>query len=350
MLKIDLLTLFAILGTAHGLFFSVLLWLRSRNNFSNKVFALLLLATSIRVAKNIVVHTSLIDPGLQYPIPFWRTAVNFGLIHQFAIGPLFYLYFLIRAKQNYTFKKSFYLHFIPYFLLFPTSTFLPWKFWINGGLWASYISILVYYLLAFYIYYHAYSRQKPPMENGDKRALGWLKTLIIIVGLLLLAYSPALFKYVGYIGGCVLYAIGVYIVSMIILKENKGSRYLQKKYQTSSLKQEQFSQLKNSLEDIMQKEKLFLDPQLTLNKLAKTLDISPNHLSQLINTHYQRSYSDYINDLRVEEVKRRLKQDVGQSKTINSLAFDSGFNSISSFYTVFKKHTGMTPSEFRKQG
>jgi len=350
MLKVDVPTLFAILGTAHGLFFSIVLWLKSKNSFSNKVLALRLIATSIRVAKNIVVHTSLIDPNLHYPIPFWRTAVNFGLIHQFVIGPLFYLYFLSRANNRFQFKSTFYLHFIPYFLLLPTSTFLPWEFWDSIGLWLSYISILVYYLLAFYTYHHAFSQQKIKGKNGDERTLRWLKMLIIVVGLLLLVYSPALFKYVGYIGGCVLYAIGVYVISTIILRENKGSKYLQKKYRSSSLKEDQLDRLQNALEQLMQKEKLYLDPQLTLSKLAAQLNISSNHLSQLINTLYHKSYSDYINDLRVAEVKALLRSKESQNKTINSLAYDSGFNSISSFYTVFKKQTGMTPSEFRKKG
>ncbi len=348
MLKIDLPTLFAILGTAHGLFFSLLLWLRPKKSFANKVFALLLIATSIRVAKNIVVHTSLIDPNIHYPIPFWRTAVNFGLIHQFAIGPLFFLYFLAQSNKQFQFNKRFYLHFLPYFLLLPTSTFLPWNFWVNGGLWTSYISILVYYLLAFYTFYHAFARKKLQLKNGDVGTSRRLRLLIIIVGILLLVYSPALFKYVGYIGGCVLYAVGVYVISAIILKENRQAKSLNKKYQTSSLRQEQISSLKNALEELIEKEKVYLDPQLTLQKLAGQLNVSPNHLSQLINSSYQQSYSDYINQLRIEEIKRLLKHPDHQHKTITSLAYDCGFNSISSFYTVFKKHTGMTPSEFRK--
>lgn len=341
--------MFAILGTAHGLFFSIVLWLKPKKSFANKVFALLLVATSIRVAKNIVVHTSLIDPSLQYPIPFWKTAVNFGLIHQFAIGPLFYLYFLVQVQTTFRLKKVFYLHFLPYFLLLPTSTILPWEFWANGGLWASYISILTYYLLAFYIFYRAFSKHSHELKDRKNATLKWLRLLIIVVGILLLVYSPALFKYVGYIGGCVLYAIGVYVISMIILREQKGAKRIRPKYQTSGLKPAQFSPLQKALEQVMLAQKPYLDPQLTLNKLADTLSVSPHHLSQLINTQYQKSYSDYINELRVEEVKTLLINEDSKNKTISSIAFDSGFNSVSSFYTVFKKHTGLTPTAFKKR-
>ncbi len=349
MLKVDILTLFAILGTVHGLFFSILLLSKRKSSLSNKMLALFLIATSIRIAKNIVVHTTLIDPDLEYPIPLWRTAVNFGLAHQFAIGPLFLLYFQSCLKENFRFRSIYYLHFIPYFLLIPFSPFIKWAFWYYGGLWASYIAVMTYFLLAFYTYYQAYLEYRNNPISQKESILNWLKWIIIIVGVLLLIYSPALFKYVGYVGGSILYTIGIYVISMIILKERKSRPLVQRKYQTSSLKEEQLSPLKQALEKAMQNEKMYLDPELTLTKLAKHLTTSPNHLSQLINSIYQKSYSDYINDLRVAEVSRLLKQDQAKTKKIVSLAFESGFNSISSFYTVFKKRTGMTPSEYRDQ-
>ena len=226
---------------------------------------------------------------------------------------------------------------------------MQWAFWKYGGLWASYISILVYYLWAFYIYYQAYSRRNIDTKPVNQEILNWLRLLIIVVGVLLVVYSPSLFKYVGYIGGCVLYTVGIYVVSLIIIKGNQQTKSISQKYQSSSLTESQLLKLKQTLENIMLNEKSYQDSQLTLNKLAQKLSTSPNHLSQLINSYYQKSYSDYINDLRIEEVKHLLTQEKFNHYTITALAFESGFNSASSFYTAFKKSTGQTPTQYKKE-
>ena len=95
MVKLDILTIFAVLGSAHGLFFSLVLMLKRYRSFSNTIFSLLLIVTSIRIAKNIVVHILMHDPELWAYNQIWSFLIYVGLSHQFAIGPLFLLYFFI---------------------------------------------------------------------------------------------------------------------------------------------------------------------------------------------------------------------------------------------------------------
>ncbi len=344
MFTINWPTMLAILGSSHGLFFGLLLLLKPGKDTTRKIFALLLLATSIRIAKNIVVHATLIDPDLRIPADLWRSLVNLGLTHQFAIGPLFLLYFRSRLVSNFAVQARYLFHLIPYAVLLIATPWLTWPFWKYGGLWLSYISILLYYLLAFREFH--LGKKRSMMNPSTSR---WLNALLVIVGILLLSYSPALFHYVGYIGGAVLYAIGIYVVSAVLFQGGRSNDLLGEKYRTSGLGKSQLEGIGQSLETLMTETAAFKDPDLSLVKLAERLEVAPHQLSQTINVLYRKSYSDYVNDLRVEEVKRLLlSRDFAEQK-IATIAYEGGFNSLSTFYSIFKKETGVSPKQFQKQ-
>ena len=97
----------------------------------------------------------------------------------------------------------------------------------------------------------------------------------------------------------------------------------------------------------MKEEKPFTDGALNLQSLAATLSIPPHHLSQIINERLGQTFADFINSYRVEEAKQRLLDPAFGHLSLLGIAIEVGFNSKSSFNAVFKKHTNMTPSEFR---
>jgi len=82
--------------------------------------------------------------------------------------------------------------------------------------------------------------------------------------------------------------------------------------------------------------------------MAQSLNLSTNHLSQIINEKLEMNFFDFINEYRVNEVKDRLSDPKYKHYTLLAIAFDSGFNSKSSFNSIFKQYTGLTPSEFQK--
>lgn len=98
----------------------------------------------------------------------------------------------------------------------------------------------------------------------------------------------------------------------------------------------------------MTQEKLYKDPDLNLNYVAKLLDVHPNILSKTINSMENKNFYDYINRQRVEEFKRIASLPENQKYTILSLAFESGFNSKTSFNRNFKKYMNCSPREFLK--
>ncbi|MBW9257433.1 MAG: helix-turn-helix domain-containing protein [Candidatus Thiodiazotropha sp. (ex. Lucinisca nassula)] len=121
----------------------------------------------------------------------------------------------------------------------------------------------------------------------------------------------------------------------------------QAKYQRSALDSETSQLLYGELQNHMDEKRTFLDSKLTLPQLAMQLSISPNYLSQVINEQAECNFFDFINRYRVEEAQRHLTAESGQVNIL-AIALDAGFNSKSAFYTAFKRHTGQTPSEYRK--
>lgn len=98
---------------------------------------------------------------------------------------------------------------------------------------------------------------------------------------------------------------------------------------------------------LMEKDKLYQEPELTLQDLSDKLTIPSHQVSLAINEGMKKSFYDLVNGYRVEEAKRLLLDIKNTNFTILSLGFEAGFNSKTTFNTVFKKFTGFTPTEFR---
>ncbi len=93
----------------------------------------------------------------------------------------------------------------------------------------------------------------------------------------------------------------------------------------------------------------YLDPYLSLKDLAEQLDIPPRQLSNLINQGLGKNFMTLINEKRIALAQQRLLDPKHQEKTILEIMYEVGFNSKSSFNTLFKKHTGLTPTSYRKK-
>jgi AraC-like DNA-binding protein len=128
-----------------------------------------------------------------------------------------------------------------------------------------------------------------------------------------------------------------------------GQQPTTEKYKTSSLSHETSQALLEDLQQLMQRDRPYLDSQLSLPGLAQQLDVSVNQLSQIINEQLQQNFFDFINKYRIAEAKDQLQAVEQRHRNILTIATDVGFNSKTAFYTAFKKHAGMTPGEYRKQ-
>jgi AraC-like DNA-binding protein len=118
------------------------------------------------------------------------------------------------------------------------------------------------------------------------------------------------------------------------------------KYKRSGLRQEDVADLVNKIRKYMVIKKPYLDRELTIYNLSDQLRISRHTLSEVINEHMGMNFYNLVNEYRVKEVKQRMKNEDYRQLTILAIAYDSGFNSKSSFNTIFKEKTGQTPSQY----
>jgi len=120
------------------------------------------------------------------------------------------------------------------------------------------------------------------------------------------------------------------------------------RYKKSGLKEENIQPQLERLMKYMVEEKPFLNPELTIQDLSNQINISKHHLTQIINISLNKNFFNFINEYRVEEVKRKLCDSKFSHLTLLAIAFESGFNSKSSFNNIFKQSTGLTPSDYKK--
>jgi AraC-like DNA-binding protein len=121
------------------------------------------------------------------------------------------------------------------------------------------------------------------------------------------------------------------------------------KYAHSSLSDHEANTIYLRLNQLMQQEKYYLDAELNLQKLANQLKTSKHRLSQVLNEVNGKNYYDFVNEYRVKEAQVLLLSPDKQHLTIAALAYEAGFSSLSSFNEIFKKHTQLTPTQFRKK-
>ena len=123
---------------------------------------------------------------------------------------------------------------------------------------------------------------------------------------------------------------------------------LTKKYQTSSLTEQEMQPLYQALIQLLEEEQIYLEPKLQLLEVAQQLEVTTHILSQTINTQTQKTFYHLINGYRVTHLKKLLQDKTQEKFTILALGLESGFNSKASLNRIFKQHTGQTPREYQK--
>lgn len=115
------------------------------------------------------------------------------------------------------------------------------------------------------------------------------------------------------------------------------------------LSDEDLAHYKEVLLTLMRDQQPYLNPELSLLELSSIMNMTPHQLSYLINEGFNENFFTFVNKYRVEKVKEYLGDSKKKNLAILGMAFESGFNSKTSFYTTFKKITSMTPSEYLKK-
>ena len=357
-----------LLGVAQALLLaSVLLSVKRGNRTANRLLAALLIAIAISVGGTTLSHTQFVVlfPHLRkIQQPFYYLG-----------APLLFLYIRVLISRKSVLQKKDLLHFIPFglcvlymmpYFLQSSDAKLNLISIFNGRPW--YIVKSAVLLFQFLIYLIlivstivAYSRRvKNQTSTADKAILNQAR-FVVIAFLALWVFGVLSYvlniRYPSYRVADLIVPVGlsafVYALGYIGLRKPEvvtGTDDLPppaKKYEKSTLTLERGDAYLKRLLDLMEKERPYRDGDLTLQKLAKTLAISPHHLSQMINEQLNQNFFDFINLYRIEEAKRMLVDPTRKHYSILAISEEVGFNSKSAFNAAFKKHTHMTPSEYR---
>ena len=329
----EIIAVLSNLGTVQGLFLAIyLLLLKNGNKRANHMLAFLLLALTVRVGKSVLNHYLDLEP--------WQR--NLGLAGFLAVGPFLLLYGKALWKQKWKPGFKDYLHFIPSFLYVAFCFLIP-----NTSDLLSYISYCLVLLQLVVYCFFSYRSLHQVKTAIDKEIYTWYKRLIYGVFLVWLLY---LMIFIGiipfYMAGAIFYSVLIYTFSYMLLKRHV---FQLQKYRNSPLNGQEASKVLDALEDVFNTRKLYLKNDLTLGEMAETLSVSPRVLSQVINQHTGKNFSEYINNFRIEEAKQLLTDPDMEGEKITAIAFDCGFSNITSFNQTFKSHTLLTPTQFRKQ-
>lgn len=122
---------------------------------------------------------------------------------------------------------------------------------------------------------------------------------------------------------------------------------MREKYGKTGLSREFSMELRTKLISLMEEDKPYLDANIRLDTIARLLDVSRHHASQIINEHFSLHFFDFINTYRIQEATRLLRSN-GNGDSITDIAYQCGFNNRISFYKAFKKIRGISPSAFRE--
>ena len=403
----DFPSVLLLVGAAQGIFFALLLYrTKTENRTANRILCILLLLFTTSLIDGFMDRTGyyLLFPhliGVE-----WLTNPVYGPV------VYFYIRELTKWGEKRTWKQAlhfvpaaaFFVILVPLFRLTADEKIRGWlrlndparqtpASGFDPLTAALTVQISIYLVLSLRLLLAHSARVKENYSSVERISLSWLRDLIVACAILWVLYafmnlfSPALgvWREANYLISLAI-AVVIFVMGYKGLRQpavffpsnsrpsnveeeasasvpwkqtkpedpqetgiDEPSPESVKKYRKSSLSSVQSESIHQRLLQLMEKEKPFLDPELTLHSLSERLGVSPNHLSQVINGRLNRSFFDFVNENRVQEAIRLLADPESTRLSVLGIALDSGFNSKSAFYTAFRKHAGMTPTRYKEQ-
>lgn len=293
-------------------------------------------------------------------------------------GPLLFLCIKSLVFRDFTIKRFEWLHLLPFlyycgfiwiaFYSHPIATRLDM---LNSEIFVysdHYVLVelcskvlRIGYTVACFILLSRYAhRLQDTHSNMEKAHISWLRRLVIGIFVVMLSeallvvtktvsFEHEIYSYIGLSG----YYASFVLVNLLVFTAVRYFGIFEQVIEEIPVKKsstEKFLQpeMATKVDNEIRANKIFMDPDLTLDTLADALGIIPRDLSTLINRHFGINFYEFINRYRIEEAKRMLLSADYKTTTITDIYLAVGFNSKSVFYTFFKKLEGVTPSQCRQ--
>ena len=344
----ELLFFFSAVGTFNGLLLSLYFIFFTRKKYlTNYLIGALILALSIRIGKSVVAY---FDPTLP---AIYR---QIGLSACFFIGPFLYLFLTAAAKGLDKMPRRWTA--MLYTLLATTiigGTLFSYSNY--PALWNKYLAWIIYIQWLAFVIASAYplrARIAKFFTKGAKRTAQdtWLlmiyfgNVIIYVVYFLALIQAP----FTSYINGSIVFSFMLYLAFSVLLYRKKTDDLFQFTIEKSGNRKIEPALAKTlieKLEKTMSGSKAFKDSDLKLSSLASMIGVPAHQLSQMLNEHIENNFTTYVNNYRIQEACSIIS--VNNLLTLEAIGYEVGFNSKSTFFAAFKKHTGMTPLTFMQK-
>jgi len=310
-------------------------------------------------------------------LPLW--SLNFvciGIWFQLLLGPAIYFIMVVTTNANFRFKPIHALHLLPFLLhlgfvisqyhILPVEAKLqllqqwyPWSApWSRASALFIYSHFTIYGIIALRVLAHAKKDMYTFNSQSAERNIFFFKFLIydfiIVWGMNILSmYLPF-----GQLAGRILQAatvFNIFFIANAMVYEGLKFPYLfhnepenRSKYEKNMLSETEKEQYTKKIQEYVATHKPYLKPTLSLSDLADQLALPTYVISQILNMELNQNFYNFINRFRIEESKQLLSTAKENEKSILEVLYQCGFNSKSVFNSAFKRHTGMTPREFKK--
>ncbi|MCT2406089.1 helix-turn-helix domain-containing protein [Chryseobacterium antibioticum] len=375
--KINLLIIVTVISLFISLFLSFfLLTVKTKYRASNTLFALFLIITAVDTSEPLF---SLLSDGPS----------NLGMLRNtlaFLQIPVFYLYVLSVCYSDFKFKLKYIIHLLPFLLA--NAVLLPRFYTVDLASKINFIihrqimielqfnhvlfhiQIVIYLIAVFRVLKKAKKLYLENYAGANINSYHWLfQFTVVLTVLYLIVVFKNIFKFSDYSYISEWMKIGILVFQLLIvcwylfkalnnpgLFRNIDSKLKlvsdmvseEKKSEPETISKEQNSAELLKLKKYMMEEKPFLDPSLTIQHISNGIEIPTRELSVLINHQLGQHFYDFVNTYRIENAMAILKDATKSKVTVLEILYEVGFNSKSSFNTAFKKHTGYTPTEYRK--
>ena len=348
---------------------------KSGKAVSNKLLGCFFFCICISMTDNLLLRT-----GIWYRYP---EAATMSSTFPFLYGPLLFLYTESLIYKTFRIGKRKLLHLVPFTILFAVSIIgyelqpIAFKismlhdinshlispyFYTGALLMIIHFGLYAMFALSLIKKYQAFSLNK--YSTIQKTNLNWLSSTIIFF-LVLFALSlinnafevTSMSKYYPLTLLAIILLL-FYFINRVLFKALQNSEYfswmegnetaVKLKGGPVAIDYPKNEEL-NALAAYMLVHKPYLNPDLTVELLANAMRIHPKDLSKLINEYLQQNFFDFINRYRIREAQDLLMNSPDKKITVLEILYKSGFNSKSSFNTLFKKYTGLTPTDFKNQ-
>ena len=344
----ELLFFFSALGVFNGIILGVYFFFFTKKKYlTNYFLGALLFALSIRIGKSVFVY---FDSALP------KMYLQFGLTACFFIGPCLY-YFLKSAIEEINIMPKSWKFTLLFWAIFIITVGVIFPYEQYPKLWVGYFIRIIYFQWFVYIVFSGFVIKGILAKIINRKqkttpAETWFGMLFLGNFLLFLFYFLSIMGAPGatYISGAVVFSFILYlIISILLYRKKTDDLFLLniQKYSGKKIESAEAVLIAEKLEKSMNEKSLYKNPNLNLQDLAREINISSHQLSQFLNNNLNKNFTSFVNEFRINEACKIITSN--DKLTLESVGYDVGFNSKSTFFAAFKKHTGTTPLNYQNQ-